>query len=185
MKNTITLLTVAAVCLTHAGGLAAAEDTRQTTRPSVTLTGTDSQVKEPSYHRVMSQDEWIKIWQRHKGAQQSKEYDLVHNPLGVPHVDFEKCMVIAIFQGRGLNSAGLQAVAVLEEKDRIVLRFEDESYQTMGRAMGREGSGGGNQVTVFGFFVLPRSSKAVVLEENVRQYLGEPPVWKERIRLPK
>ena len=84
------------------------------------------------------------------------------------------------FPGQRLNSAGLKAVAVLEEKDRIVLRFENKWYQTRDGA-----SGGGEQATVYGFFVLPRSSKTVVLEENVQNYIGHPPVWKERIRLPK
>ena len=79
-------------------GLAAAEDNA---RPLVTLTGTDSHVKERSYHRVTSEDEWIKIWQRHKGEKESKDYDLFYNPLGLPYIDFEKCMVIAVFQGSG------------------------------------------------------------------------------------
>ena len=64
----------------------------------------------------------------------------------------------------------------------MVLRFEDKGYQTMSRV----GEGHhGNQVTVYGFFVLPRSSKTVVLEENVQNIIGEKPVWKEQIRLPK
>jgi hypothetical protein len=46
-------------------------------------------------------------------------------------------------------------------------------------------NGGGVQATVYGFFVLPRSSKTVVLEENVQNYLGQPPEWKERANLPK
>jgi Tfp pilus assembly protein PilF len=153
--------------------------TRQTTHPYVTLTGTDSHVKEPSYRRAMSEDEWIKIWQRHKGEKESKDYDLFYNPLGLPSIDFEKCMVIAVFQGSGVNSAGLKAVAILEEKDRIVLRFQDKSYQTAGP------DGGGEQVTVYGFFVLPRSSKTVVLEENVQNGMHQPPVWKERVGLTK
>ncbi len=39
-------------------------------------------------------------------------------------------------------------------------------------------------MTVYGFFVLPRSPKPVVLEENVQSLLGEPPVWREQARLP-
>ena len=154
---------------------ASADAAKEAIRPYVTLTGTDSHVKERSYHRVTSEDEWIKIWQRHKGEKESKDYDLFYNPLGLPYIDFEKCMVIAVFQGSGWNSAGLKAVAILEEKDRIVLRFQNKSYQT---AVDGPGDGG-EQVTVYGFFVLPRSSKTVVLEENVQNYIGQPPVWKE------
>ena len=171
MTKTLATLAIATLCV--ATGLAAAEDTA---RPLMTLTGADSHVKERSYHRVASESEWIKTWQRHKGAKESKDYDLFYDPLGLPQIDFEKCMVIAVFQGSSWNSAGLKAVAVVEEKDRIVLRFENKGYQT---------KGGGEQAMVYGFFVLPRSSKTVVLEENVQHYVEHPPVWKERIRLPK
>jgi hypothetical protein len=151
---------------------ASADPAKEATHPYVTLTGTDSHIKERSYHRVVSEDEWIKIWQRHKGAKESKDYDFFYNPLGLPYIDFEKCMVIAVFQGSSVNSAGLKTVAILEEKDRIVLRFEEKWYQTMERA----GTGhGGNHVTVYGFFMLPRSSKTVVLEENAQNYIGQPP----------
>jgi hypothetical protein len=179
MKKTMVLLAFAAVGLANARGLVAAEDdAQQTTRPYVTLTGADSHVKERSYYRVTSEGEWIKVWQRHKGAKESKDYVLFYNPLDLPYIDFEKCMVIAVFQGSGWNSAGLTAVAILEEKDSIVMRFQQKYYQTGGPG------GGGKQVTVYGFFVLPRSSKTVVLEENVQNYKGQPPVWKELFRLP-
>ena len=180
MKNTFTLLAVATVYLPNAGGLGAAEaNVRQTTLPYVTITGADSHVTQRGCFRVMSEDQWIKTWQRHKGAKETQNYDLYYNPLGLPYVDFGQCMVIAIFQGRGWNSAGLKVVAILEEKDRTVLRFQDKSYQTEGPG------GGGEQVTVYGFFVLPRSGKTVVVEEDVQRYLGQPPVWKERVKLPK
>ena len=126
---------------------AVAPNEEKATRPLVTLTGTDSQVKERSYHLIRSEKEWIKIWQRHKGAKESENYDLFYNPLGLPEVNFEKCMVIAAFQGSGWNSAGLRAVSVLEEKDRIVLRFVSKGYQTAG-----PGSGSGRPVSVFKTF---------------------------------
>jgi hypothetical protein len=158
---------------------ASADPAAEATHPYVTLTGADSHVKERSYRRVASEEDWIKIWQRHKGEKESEDYDLFYDPLGLPSIDFEKCMVIAVFQGSSCNSAGLKAVTILEEKDRIVLRFEDKSYQTGGF----DADGGRKQVTVYGFFVLPRSRKTVVLEENVQNYLGQPPVWKERASL--
>ncbi len=182
MNKAMGLLAVTTACLVNRGGLAAAEDNAgQTTHPYVTLTGPDSHVIKPSCHRVASEGEWIKTWQRHNGAKESNDYDLFYNPLGLPYVDFEKCMVVAVFQGRGTNSAGLKAVAVLENKDGIVLRFEDKFYQTMERAPG----GGGNKTTAYGFFVLPRSSKTVVLEEYHRDINGQRPVLDQRIRLPK
>jgi hypothetical protein len=152
---------------------------RQTARPCVTLTGTDSHVNERSYHRIASEDEWIKVWQRHKGAKESKTYDLFYNPLGLPSIDFEKYMVIAVFQGSDWNNAGLKADAVLEEKDGIVLRFANKRYQTAGP------DGGGKKTTVYAFFVLPLSNKTVVLEESVANMQDPTPRWEQRVRLPK
>jgi hypothetical protein len=173
VKTATGLLAIATVWLAGSGGLTAGEDNaQQTVRPLIVLTGTDSHVKERSYYRITSEEEWTKIWQSHKGEREPKDY---------AQIDFGKCIVIAIFQGSGWNSRGLKAANVVEEKARIVFRFEDYHYQTLGRGP----EGGGNRVCVYGFFVLPRSNKAVVLEENVQNYLGQPPVWKERVKLPK
>ena len=176
MKWAIAALMVATASLTGTRVPAAKDADRKPTSPSVTLTGTDSHVKERGYHLVTSEAEWIKIWQRHKGAKEAKDYDLFYNPLGLPYIDFEKYVVIAIFQGSGVNSAGLKAVEVLEDKTSIVFRYKDKFYQTDGDVKG---------ATVYGFFVLPRSNKTVVLEEDVQNLIGKPPVWKERVRLPK
>lgn len=147
--------------------------------PCVVLTGADSHVFEHSYHRVTSMKEWSEIWKKHMGLKQGEVYDFYFNPAGLPLVDFERYMVIAIFQGSSWNSAGLEAVSVSEQQDRVVFRFDDKSYQTSGP------DGGGKQVTVYGFFVVPGSAKAVVLEENIKGLIGGPPLWKERIMFPK
>ena len=172
------LLIFAMAILTGTRGSAAEDTAPQTMKPSVTLTSSDSQVKECGYHRVTSEDEWIKVWQRHKGAKEAKDYDLYFNPLNLPFIDFKTCMVIAIFQGDGTNSAGLKAVEVLEDKTSIIFRFKDKFYQTFG------GEGVGTK-SVYGFFVLPRSTKTVILQEDVQHGIGKPPIWKERVRFPK
>jgi len=35
---------------------------------------------------------------------------------------------------------------------------------------------------LIGFFVIPRTDRSIVLEEDVQNLLGKPPVWKERAR---
>jgi hypothetical protein len=164
------------VQLVMADGLVAEQDNaQQSSRPFATLTGADSRVKERSYHLVKSEKDWIKIWQRHKGAKESDDYDRFYNPLGLPEVNFDKCMVIAAFQGSGWNSAGLSTTAINEEKNRIVFRFISKDYQTAGP------DGGGRRVTVYGFFVLPRSGKTVVVEEEHRSLNPKvPPSWTKR-----
>jgi hypothetical protein len=155
--------------------------TGKTLKPCVVITGADSHVTKCRYQRVTLADEWARVWQDHKGVKPTGEYDLFYNPLALPQIDFDNYMVIAIFQGKGWNSAGLTAVSIIEENNRIVFRFKDKSYQTMGS----DPDGGGRKVTVYGFFVVPHSTKPVVLEENTQHEIGEPPVWTERMTFPK
>jgi hypothetical protein len=157
----------------------AQEPAAKAIKPCVAITGTDSHVTELAYHRITSTDDWARLWQRHKGQESDHPYDLYYDPLALPQVDFDAFMVIAIFQGRGWNSAGLKAISISEAADRIVFRFDDKSYQTAGP------DGGGDKVAAYGFFVVPRSTKPVALEENVQELIGQPPVWKERVTFPK
>jgi hypothetical protein len=178
MRNAALVMGIA--CLGAIHGMAAEPEPAVTgIKPCVTLTGADSRVAERGYHRITSMNEWVDVWRKHKGSPEGGEYDHYYNPLGIPAIDFDRFMVIAVFQGAGMNSAGLDAVWLSPDEDRIVVRFDDKSYQTLGP------DGGGKHVAVFGFFVLPRSSKPVLLEENVQRLIGKPPVWKERIAFPK
>jgi hypothetical protein len=160
-----------------------------TIRPYVTLTGTDSRVQQNSYHRIQSEKEWIHIWQRYKGEKESSDYNIFYNPLGVPVVDFQQCMVIAICQGQLANTAGLTPVEILEEKDRILFRFVHKSYQTQ-ETDAKEVAPGVTEfpnvklVNVYGFFVVPRSTKTVVIEQDVHRIKGRPPQWKQLATLP-
>lgn len=76
----------------------------------------------------------------------------------------------------GANSAGLTAVSATETGGRVTFRYDDKSYQTGGP------DGGGERVAAWGFFILPRSSKTLLVEENVQRLTGRDPDWKERAR---
>lgn len=155
-----------------------AEDaTHNSGLPLVTLTGADSHVKERGFHRIASQDEWIKIWQLHKGVVPAAKYDLFYNPLGLPYINFDKCMVIAVFAGNGWNTVELKPVSVGEDESTITLRYRSKGYQTAGP------SGGGKKVAAYAFFVLPRSSKTVIVQSEERTLKPDPPVVKEQARL--
>ena len=142
--------------------------------PCVVMTGADSKNSKPGYHRITSVKEWARVWQIHKGKKVAENYNFYYNPLDLPKVDFDRFMVIAIFRGDGWNSAGLQAVSIAENKGRFVFRFDEKTYQTAGP------DGGGRAVTVYGFFVIPKSTKDIVFEQNVQGLKGKPPVWKTR-----
>ena len=166
-----------------------ADEKRKDPQPYLTLTGTDSRVRERGCFLIRSEAEWIKTWQRHKASKESPNYDLFYNPLGLPAVDFGQCMIVAVFQGAKVNNAGLQAVSLVEEKERVVLRFENKTYQTAQAArptISAEGvlTVGAKDEAVYGFFVIPKTGKAVVVEEGVRQLLTEPLKFKERASFP-
>lgn len=174
----ISLLFVRLSVAEEQNSAAGAKGDQKAARPLVILTGTDSQIKEQHCYLIRSEKEWVKIWFRHKGIKEPESYDRYYNPLSLPEINFDKCVVLAIFQGNGWNSAGLKVVDLLESKDRILLRFDEKSYQTMGSDL----AGGANKVTVYGFFVMPRSDKTLIIEENVQNLLGQPPVWKQRAK---
>ena len=165
---------------------AAEEPAGRILKPCVTISGADSHVTIRRYHRITSGEVWTRIWQEHMGKswqergerirQRQTEPNDLREPLTCPMIDFDNYMVIGIFQGEGVNSTGLKVFSISEEDNRILFRYDNNSYQTMGRV---GSSHGGDKVTVYGFFVLPRSTKRMVLEENVQNYLGQPPVWKE------
>jgi len=170
---------------------AAEEPTGRTLRPSVTISGAHSHVTIRRYHRVTSAELWRRIWQEHMGkswqerrervAQRRTDPNDLSEPLTFPMIDFENYMVIGIFDGEGHNCTALTVVSVYEEDKRIVLRYKRELYQTMARV----GTGvKGDKTTAYGLFVVPRSVKPVVVEENVQNILGDPPLWQECMRFP-
>jgi hypothetical protein len=152
-------------------GIAAAQDAKET-KPYVTLAGAASKIAAKEYDRITTHDELVKVWLRHMGADPARHNDF-YNEAGVPDVDFERCMVVAVFGGECINSAGIYAFSIAEEADRVLLRFDHRSFQS-----GPEGK----HATPFGFFFVPRSPKALVLEENVQSLIGGEPKWKERAR---
>ncbi len=136
MRHIIALVTLD-VCFVLGSRCLSADEKRGDSQPYLTLTGTDSRIKEPGCSLIRTEADWIKTWQRHKTAKESPDYDVFYNPLALPVVDFERCMVIAVFQGSTTNNAGLKAVSFLEGKERVVLRFENKRYQTMESARPR------------------------------------------------
>lgn len=127
-------------------------------RPYVVWSGPHSQVGQTSYSRVTTAEDWRNLWQQHRAGE-------------APQVDFEQCMVLAIYQGATQNCKGIKVTSVLDEKDKLTVRFVGEWYQTGDTA---------DAVTPYGLFLLPKSAKPVVIEENVQSLIGQAPVWKLR-----
>jgi hypothetical protein len=156
--------------LCHASRAPAVEKSNTGTSALMVLTGNDSKIVKPAYQRVRSAAEWKRTWLSHLGFKS----DTIYRP--AMEVDFNRCMVIAVFGGKYVNSCGYRIESVIENKISILIRFDDISYGT---------AGGADRVTPYAFVVLPKTDKPVVLEKNMQRYKGEPPEWKEVARLSK
>jgi len=180
----LTQFVVLSVLLTSAPRAMGATPDERPITPCVIITGADSQVQEPRYLRITDLEDWAKLWMEHKGERRFQEYDWFYDPLTLPWVDFEHYMVIAVFLGSRTNIARLSLGSMTEDDSEIVLRYEKKSYQTIVRAPQTFASSGVKS-NVFGFFVVPVSSKQIRIEEGIRGYKGKPPTsWEERMVLP-
>ena len=143
--------------------------------PLVTLRGADSKAPELGYYLAADAEEWTYIWKRHRGVDASNaDYDHYYDPLSLPVVDFDRCLVLAVQLGPKYNSAGVKIVDVHEDDERVRVRFDEYSYQTMGP------DGGAVKANPYGFFVLPRTRKPIVLEENTQSMIRGEPIWTKR-----
>jgi len=157
-----------------------------TLAPFVTLSGADSRVTDARCLRITTADEWAATWLEHVGASAKPKYDLFYNKAGLPVVDFEQCMVIAVFAGARGNCAGVSAwTGPIEDPEADtktpvaagdeVLRLSWHNYQT---------SAGGVDATPFGFFVVPRSPAPLVVQDRQMPMGGSHGHILERARLP-
>ena len=140
--------------------------------PLVVITGAQSEAAR-GCDLATTEEEWIRLWQRHRGVPETGVYNAYYNEIGMPLVDFSRCVVVAVFQGQAWNSAGFEA-EVGEEEGRVRLRLSERFYQTVGP------DGGGQRVSAHGFFVLPRTDKELLVEEAVLGKKGETPTWRQR-----
>jgi len=140
-------------------------------RPILLLTGPTSQIDATEYHRITSTENWQTLWLRHHGKTAQEAFN---ERLTNVEIDFENHELIAIFQGVEINSRGLTIDSIIEDDDVITVRFDDWQYQS---------SGGADRCSTYGFVLLPKSTKPIVLEENVQGLKDEPPKWKQRARL--
>ncbi len=139
-----------------------------------------------SVERIATQAAWERFWRAHTGAAAAEAPTGAIAPgVIVPEIDFSRCMVIAIVPGEVVRGYSVQLVEVEDRKADRVLRYDVLRYQS---AM-RLGDGNGAPPPPppthrpFGCFVIERTEKPLVLEENVQGLIGQPPVWKESHRI--
>ncbi len=144
--------------------------------------GPESAIEKPLYTVVRSERDWLELWATHTGKPVKKGN--MSQPLDAPLIDFDACMVVAIFQGTKWNSNGVKAVSITEESDLLRFRFDESTYQTamaFGNPVAAKREKG--SARPYGIFVLPRVNKTVVIEENVQGMKDRPAKWSERERI--
>jgi len=159
----------------------APQDPKPLPKPTVTFRGEFSKIDELRYVKVTDAETWARLWCEHTGADQPRRgYVWHYNEDHVPIVDFEQCMVVAVFGGKTGNRAGYYVREVLDG-EQLTLRFDDLSYQTTiidpDNAEKREPS------KPFGMFVLPKTDRKVALVENVQGMINQPPKWQLKATL--
>lgn len=159
---------VAVVCLvSRCPPKAHGEGDGKPVRPFITLGGRDSKITRAGYHRIESPQAWKVLWLRHTTGSGAEP----RNPMSVPQaeVDFNRCMVVAAFQGQGELCNGFKVHSVFETDEQITVRI-----QRLGFAVG------GVEVPktrAWGIFVLPRSTKLLRVELDTRREKVAPPKW--------
>jgi hypothetical protein len=148
------------------------EAPRPASKPLMAISGADSHVRKPSYERVTSQQDLSRVWSIHLGTSQDDAY----RPL--LDVDFDRCLVVAIFRGEQRNIRGIQINSLSEAAESVLIRFLEIGYQTAGadnnKALDQP----------YAFVVVLKTNKEIVLQQDIQNMKNAPPKWNEVVRLP-
>lgn len=163
------------------GSSAAAGDLPREIKPVLVWRGIHSKQTAESFARCTCEKDWQTSWPKDRGGDRDEDNRTC------PEVDFDSYMVVVLFH----ESAKIVLENAVEEKDCVRVRYTplDQlvfvpgpkvAYEE-GRTYALSEKIDSPRLT---FVVLPRSDKALVVEENVRSLIDDPPVWMERARFP-
>lgn len=143
-------------------GVARGEEPK-TLRAAVSWSGDDSKVAKRGCERILTQKDFDATWAGHaKGC--------------VPRIDFDRFMVLAVFDGDRIN-VDAETLGVIEQTGPdLRVQLVQITHQSMGE---------GSKATPYGIFVIPRAEGVLVVEEDQQDRIGKPSIWKERARFEK
>ncbi len=147
----------------NAEGLSAVDEDKQELRGQpldtiMSMSGLDSRITTSMCLCIRTLDEWRAVWRNHTGT--------TGEP---PVVDLKKAIVIAVFLGQTWNCRGLALKHVIETEDSIEIFVRANSFQSA--------KGGGNNVYPFGFYVLPKLVKKVLVKKDIEDFISGAPRW--------
>ncbi len=155
------------IILLACSAVASAESSPSVVKPLVVFTGSDSKIDVKTVLQITSQKKLDELWAKHVGKTETDNRRC-------PEIDFDRCILVAAFQGATVNQLGNRVDETIESPDSITLRVNRISYQSAGES---------NVCTPYIFIALPKTTKTIIIEENSQSYLGQPPIWKETARL--
>ncbi len=137
--------------------------------PLVSWSGAFSEIHVPTIQRVVNREQWAALWKRHMGRKTERN---ATNVQVIPEVDFETCMVVAVFSGEMTQSNGNTVASLIDFDDHLRLRYARHLFEVSVRA---ERDARLVDVTPYGIFVIPRSDKRIEVEEEIPSMFGRPP----------
>jgi hypothetical protein len=148
-------------------------------KPTLMFTGSHSAIHRDRYEVVANEKDWKKLWKDHRGdeatrlfAESSQRFD----------IDFDTHYVVAVFYGGSPDGD----VVPRQRGETVLIGYKNLYYQTEGGVDLRSDIDKAQEATTaqYGFVVLPKPIKTVVIEKDVQGELGKPPIWKEQKRFP-
>lgn len=169
MRRAIIVLSILAAAAVAA---AVARPDPAISHPYVQWVGPDSKIDHADFQLIRDEAAWNTLWQSHTGKPPAPGTEGRH---AAPKIDFAQCAIVACFRGRATNEDGEVLESILTTNDGLRLRFESSGFQTFGPGP----DGGAVKTTPYGIWVIPATSKPIIVEEARRELKDEPVTWKE------
>ena len=169
MRNLLLFLVVVAVSCLLSPWLSTTqgEEKEKAVKPLLALDGRESKNTKAGYHRIESSEAWKALWLRHNTG--TEKPDKIPVTMPQAEVDFSRCMVVAVFQGKGELCDGYKVHSVLESDEQITVRIQGRYFATARDEV--------QKTAAWGIFVLPRSAKPLRIELDTRSDKIDPPKW--------
>lgn len=178
-----TLLAALGVCAAAIAGAAIGlsdppEATPEASRPPIVQWyGNDSRIQQRRWELITSAERWRALWEEHRAEGVDRA---VQGWVQPPEIDFARYAAVALFRGRTINNNGERADAVFVRDGATVIRFDSVSFQTASL----DGPDHGEPTVPYGIWLVERSERPILIEENVQGLIGGPAVWKRVHVLP-
>lgn len=160
------------------------EKTRDDVRkPLAMLTGDSSKITKPKTLLVSNNQDWLTLWREHRTGSATKKEN--SDEAELIEFNFQEVLIIAIFDGNVTACHNYSLPSLIESEKAVRLQITLNCSQT-----GHSGDPEVDKRTfatrqTWGVFVIPRTNKEIILEQNAQILIGEKPIWEVWKRFPK